>query len=81
MFSLVKITANLVQRHVVGSCRPYQNLGQIDHNLHNHVFDDIISKPPIDQSAMTSVEIKCQFINLLLLALSSHLIALEYDFC
>ena len=24
----------------------YQNLGQIDHNLHNHVFDDVICKPP-----------------------------------
>ena len=27
--------------------RPYQNLGHIDFNLHNHVFDDIIRKPPI----------------------------------
>ena len=26
---------------------PYQNLGHIDFNLHNHVFDDIICKPPI----------------------------------
>ena len=25
----------------------YQNLGQIDHNLHGHVFDDIICKPLI----------------------------------
>ena len=24
------------------------NLGQIDHNLHNHVSDDIICKPPIE---------------------------------
>ena len=30
------------------SYRPYQNLGQIDHNLHNHVFDDVICKPPIE---------------------------------
>ena len=28
----------LVQRHVVWSYRPYQNLGQIDDNLHNHVL-------------------------------------------
>ena len=38
---------NFVQRHVLWSHRPYQNLGQIDHNLHDHVFDDVISKPPI----------------------------------
>ena len=24
------------------SYRLYQNLGQIDHNLHSHVFDDVI---------------------------------------
>ena len=29
------------------SNRPYQDLGQIDHNLHDHVFDDVICKPPI----------------------------------
>ena len=29
------------------SYRPYKNLGQIDHNLHNHVFDDIICKTRI----------------------------------
>ena len=34
-----------VQRHVLWSYRPGQNLGQIDHNLHNHVFDDVICKP------------------------------------
>ena len=28
--------------------RPYQNLGQIDHNLHDHIFDDVMSKPPIE---------------------------------
>ena len=43
----VQITSNLVQRHIVWSYRPCQNLEQIDHNLHNHVFDDIICKPPI----------------------------------
>ena len=34
---------NLMDRYY----RPYQNLGHIDLNLHNHVFDDIICKPPI----------------------------------
>ena len=29
------------------SYRPYQNLEQIDHNLHYPVFDDVIYKPPI----------------------------------
>ena len=36
----------LVQRHVVWSYRSYQNLEQIDHNLHNHVFNDVLCKPP-----------------------------------
>ena len=30
------------------SYRPYQNLRQIDHNLHNHAFDDVKCKPPTD---------------------------------
>ena len=30
------------------SNRPYQNLGQIDRNLHNHTFGDVICSPPID---------------------------------
>ena len=43
------MTSNLVQSTL---CDPIghhqcQNLGQIDHNLHNHVFDDVICKPPI----------------------------------
>ena len=25
----------------------YQNLRQIDHNLHNHIFDNVIYKQPI----------------------------------
>ena len=41
------MTSKLVQRHVAWSYRPYKNLGQIDHDLHNHVFDDVICKPPI----------------------------------
>ena len=41
------MTSNLVQRKTLWSYRPYQDLGQIDHNLHNHAFDDIICKPPI----------------------------------
>ena len=45
--SLVQITSNLLQRHAVWSYRPYQNLKQIDHNLHDHVFDDVICKPSI----------------------------------
>ena len=34
-------------RFVALPYRPYQNLGQIGHNLQNHVFDDVICKPPI----------------------------------
>ena len=40
------MTSNLVQRLVVWSYRPYQNLEQIDHNLHRQDFDDVICKPP-----------------------------------
>ena len=47
LFSFVQMASNSVQRHILWSNRPYQNLGQIDHNLHNHVFDDVICKPPI----------------------------------
>ena len=48
LFSLVQISSNLVQRHVVWYCRLYENLGQIYHNLHSHVFDDVICKPPMN---------------------------------
>ena len=48
LFSLVQIASNLVQRHVVWSYRPYLNLRQIYRNLHDHIFDDVICKPPID---------------------------------
>ena len=41
----------MVHRHAVWSYRPYQNLEQIDHNLHNHVFNDVIWKPPIAKDA------------------------------
>ena len=34
----------MVQRHAVWSRKPYRNLEQIDHGLHNHVFDDVICK-------------------------------------
>ena len=44
------MTSNFAQRHILGSYGPYQNLGQIDHNLHNRVFDDVICKPPIQIS-------------------------------
>ena len=47
LFSFAQITSNLVQRHAVWSYRPYQNLGRIDCNLHHHVYDDVICKPPI----------------------------------
>ena len=42
------MTSNLLQRHVLWSYRPYQNLGQIAHNLHDYVLDDVICKPPIE---------------------------------
>ena len=32
----------MVQRHVVWL---HQNFEQIDHNLHNHVFDNVTCKP------------------------------------
>ena len=38
---------NLVQRHMVLLYRLHQNLGQFNHNLYNHFFDDVIYKPPI----------------------------------
>ena len=47
LFSLAQMTSNLVQRQVLWPYRPYQNLGQIDHNLHNHISDDANCKPPI----------------------------------
>ena len=48
LFSLTQTTSNLVQKHVVWSYRPEQNFGQIDHNLHNQDFDDVIRKPLIE---------------------------------
>ena len=47
-----------VQRHVVWSYRPYENLEQTDHNLHNHVFDDVICKPSIVRLAIWYINIK-----------------------
>ena len=47
LLSRIQITSNLIQRHIVWSYKPYQNSEQIDHNLHNHVFDDVIYKPSI----------------------------------
>ena len=47
LLSLVQMTSNWVQRHILWSYRPYQNLGQVDHNLHDHVSYDVICKPPI----------------------------------
>ena len=38
--------------HVVRYYKPHQNLGQIDQNLPNHVFDDVICKPSIDISSI-----------------------------
>ena len=43
----VLIGPNNFKFGTVWSYRPYQNLGQIDHNLHSHAFDDVICKPPI----------------------------------
>ena len=41
------------------SYRPYQNLGQIGHNLHNLVFDDVIYKTPTDHRVQFCVLFKC----------------------
>ena len=38
--------SSLVQRHIVRYNRPYQNLEQIDYDLHHGVFDDVIWKIP-----------------------------------
>ena len=35
------------KRHVIWYNMPHQNSGQIDGNLRNHVFDDVVCKPPI----------------------------------
>ena len=48
LFSLAQMISNLIHRHTVCSYRPYQNLGEIDCNLHNHIFDYIICQPPIE---------------------------------
>ena len=45
--SVVQMTSNFVQRNVLWSYRPHQNLRQMEHNLHNHVFYDVICRPPI----------------------------------
>ena len=40
--SLVQITSNLVYEHVMWSHRPFENLGEIDHNLCNYISHDVI---------------------------------------
>ena len=55
------IALNLVQRHAVWSYRLYQNLGQVDHNLHNQGFDDVICKLPIDENVKTAFKDVCPF--------------------
>ena len=47
LFLFVPRTSDLVQRHVLWFYRSYQNLGQVNHNFYNHVFDDVRCKPPI----------------------------------
>ena len=47
LFLLVQITSNLIQGQTV-IIEIWSKLGQIDHNLHNHAFDDVICKPPIE---------------------------------
>ena len=37
------------------ACRPYQSLEQIDHDLYDHVFDDVICKPPIGAREKTTL--------------------------
>ena len=39
--------SNLVQRHFIWSYRPDQYLGEIDHNLRNHVLMTSYEKHPI----------------------------------
>ena len=57
---------NLVKRHVVWSYGPYRNLDQTDHNLHNHAFDDVISKSTILSSVYEVLGVQysaCHFPN------------------
>ena len=65
------------ETHVVWSYRPYQNLGEIDHDWHSHVFDDVICKPPIVYldnlhvlKDLTSLLCLCDIIDLPLLHLT-----------
>ena len=63
LFTMVQMTSNLIYRHIVCFYRPYQNLGQIDRNLHDHVFGDVVCKPPIHKGSSTLTKgvqiIKC----------------------
>ena len=43
----------MVETHVVWSYRPYQKLGQINHDLHSHAFDEVIRKTRYVQPAET----------------------------
>ena len=36
---------SLANNSVFKKSRPYQTFGPIDHNLHSHLFDDLILKP------------------------------------
>ena len=51
---LILPTSNLVQRQVLWSYRPCKNFGQINCNLHNHVFDDVVRKPPKGKNCSAS---------------------------
>ena len=57
------MTSNLVQRHVLWTYTPYQSLGQIDRNLHNRVFDDVICKQLIDWDYLDWCRDKNDFVN------------------
>ena len=43
------------KRHFLWSYWPCQNLEQIDFDLHNQVFDDVICKPSISGSAFKNL--------------------------
>ena len=55
-----QMTANSVHRHVLWPYRPYQNLGQIDYNLHNYVFDDEYTNYSATKATQTQTQDTCQ---------------------
>ena len=56
-FYLISGSCNCVKPQWAYYNRPHQNLGQIDHSFHDHVFDDVRCKPPRYLRASESLEV------------------------